>query len=271
LSAQRAHSDCSLAILTYHALDDQPSVISMPPAAFRGQVEALARRGLRGVSLAQAFEQREREGRFPQDAVVLTFDDGYLSVITAGLPLLAAHGFTATVFLASGLVGLTAAEARRRNPDLDRDLLDWGQATELLQAGWEIGSHTVSHPDLTRLDTASLARELGDSKLELEQRLQAPVRSFAYPYGRHKRSVRDAAAHYYDFACTTRLAHHAGVGDSLRIDRIDMYYMQDPDRFARLLDDGLVAWLNLRRTLRAVKRLAQGANRFDPDIRRLTP
>jgi hypothetical protein len=182
-----------LLVLTWHAIDLLPSVISMPPAAFRGQMEALAQRSLRGVSLAQAFEQREREGRFPHDAVVLTFDDGYLSVMTEGLPVLAAQGFTATVFLASGLVGLTAAEARRRNPDIDRDLLDWRQAAELLQAGCEIG----------------------DSKLELEQRLQAP------------------------------------------------------DRFARLLDDGLVVWLKLRRMLRAVNRLAQAANRIDPDTQRL--
>ncbi len=257
LSAQRVHSDCSLAILTYHALDDQPSVISMPPAAFRGQVEALARRGLRGVSLAQAFEQREREGRFPQDAVVLTFDDGYLSVITAGLPLLAAHGFTATVFLASGLVGLTAAEARRRNPDLDRDLLDWGQATELLQAGWEIGSHTVSHPDLTRLAPAACERELADARSQLEQALQTPVESLAYPYGRLDAEARRAAARHYRRACTTRLDRCGPATDPLRIDRIDMYYMQSARRFDELLDGGLNHWLRARRSLRALKRLAR--------------
>lgn len=246
-----------LLVLTWHAIDVLPSVISMPPAAFRGQMEALAQRGLRGVSLAQAFEQREREGRFPHDAVVLTFDDGYLSVMNEGLPVLATHGFTATVFLASGLVGLSAAEARRRNPDLDRDLLDWRQAADLLQAGWEIGSHTVSHPDLTRLAPAARERELADARSQLEQALQAPVESLAYPYGRLDAGVRDAAARHYRRACTTRLDRCGPATDPLRIDRIDMYYMQSARRFDKLLDGGLDHWLRARRALRALKRLAR--------------
>jgi peptidoglycan/xylan/chitin deacetylase (PgdA/CDA1 family) len=246
-----------LLVLTWHAIDTRPSVISMPPAAFRGQMEALARHGLRGVSLAQAFEQREREGRFPHGAAVLTFDDGYLSVMTEGLPVLAAHGFTATVFLASGLVGSTAAEAQRRNPDFDRDLLDWRHAEELLQAGCEIGSHTVNHPDLTRLTPAAQERELADARSQLERALQTPVESLAYPYGRLDAEVRGVAARHYGRACTTRLDRCGPATDPLRIDRIDMYYMQSARRFDELLDGGLDHWLRARRSLRALKRLAR--------------
>ncbi|MDX1380345.1 MAG: polysaccharide deacetylase family protein [Xanthomonadales bacterium] len=250
-----------LLVLTWHAVDERASVISTPPGRFRRQLDQLAEHGCRGMGLAEAFRQRAAAGRFPREAVVLTFDDGYRSVVEHALPALGAHGFTGTVFLASGLVGLSADRARARNPALDRelldrDLLDWDEAAALRQAGWEIGSHSVSHPDLTRLDAAAQARELGDSKAQLEQGLNISVRSFAYPYGRLNRSVRDAAAHHYDFACTTRLAHHPGDGDPLRVDRIDMYYMQDPDRFARLLAGGLDVWLPLRRALRAVRRLA---------------
>lgn len=245
-----------LLVLTWHAVDERASVISTAPDRFRRQLDQLAEHGYRGMGLAEAFRQRAAAGRFPGEAVVLTFDDGFRSVVEHALPALGAHGFTGTVFLASGLVGLSADRARARNPDLDRDLLDWDEAGALLQAGWEIGSHSVSHPDLTRLDAAARGRELADSKAQLEQRLQVSVRSFAYPYGRLDRSVRDAAARHYDLACTTRLAHHPGDGDPLRIDRIDMYYMQDSARFARLLTGGLDAWLRLRRALRAVRRLA---------------
>lgn len=245
-----------LLVLTWHALDEHASAISTSPDRFRGQLDQLAAHGISGIGLAEAFRRREVTGHFPRDVAVLTFDDGFGSVVEQALPAMAVHGFAGTVFVATGLVGLTAQQARARNPDLDRALMDWDETAALLQAGWEIGSHSVTHPDLTRLDDSVLARELGDSKAELEQRLQAAVRSFAYPYGRLDRSVRDAAARHYDFACTTRLAYHAGDGDPLRIDRIDMYYMQDPARFARLLSGGLEAWLHLRRTLRAVKRLA---------------
>jgi peptidoglycan/xylan/chitin deacetylase (PgdA/CDA1 family) len=247
------NSSDRLSVLTFHAVDDRRSVISVRPEDFRRQAEMLADRGLRAMSLAQAFEAREAAGVFPRDAVAVTFDDGYLSVVKSALPVLSRHGFTATVFLASALVGLSADAARACNPDLDRATLDWVQARDLLQAGWEIGSHTVTHPDLTRLDSTVCERELTESKAELEQRLQEPVRSLAYPYGRVDGAVRDMAARHYERACTTRLAVHRAGGDPLRIDRIDMYYMQDARRFGKLLDGGLEPWLRLRRTLRAVR------------------
>jgi peptidoglycan/xylan/chitin deacetylase (PgdA/CDA1 family) len=245
-----------LLVLTWHAIDERASVIAMSPDRFRRQLDQLAEHGFAGISLAEAFRRHAATGRFPRDAAVLTFDDGYRSVVEQALPVLSAHGFGGTVFLTAGLIGLTGDQARARNPDLDRDLLDWDEAGALLQAGWEVGSHTVSHPDLTRLDAAARDRELSDAKAQLEQRLQVRVRSFAYPYGRLDPAVREAAARHYEFACTTRLARHAADGDPLRIDRIDMYYMQDPARFARLLDGGLDTWLYVRRALRAVRRLA---------------
>ena len=242
-----------LAVLTYHAVDDRQSVISVTPADFRRQAEMLAQRGLRAISLAQAFATREAAGEFPRDAVAVTFDDGYLSVVESALPVFSERGFTATVFLVSALVGLSANAARACNPDLDRAMLDWAEARELLEAGWEIGSHTATHPDLTRLDAATCERELAGSKAELEQRLQRPVHSLAYPYGRHDGAVRDLAARHYERACTTRLAVHRAGDDPLRIDRIDMYYMQDAQRFGKLLAGELEPWLRLRRALRAVR------------------
>lgn len=243
-----------LLVLTWHAVDERDSVVSVSPALLRRQAQVLAERGFRGISLEQAFLERESAGAFPARTAVLTFDDGYRGVPEHALPAFAAQGFTATMFLASGLVGLSAREAAALNPDLDRDILDWAQAGELLGAGWEIGSHTVSHPNLARLDAIALERELNVSRSELEQRLQRPVRSLAYPYGRFNSRVRDAAARHYAYACTTRLAPYEGP-DPLRIDRIDMFYMRDTLRFGKLLDGKLDAWLRLRRSLRATRSL----------------
>jgi peptidoglycan/xylan/chitin deacetylase (PgdA/CDA1 family) len=244
-------------VLTWHAIDERSSVISMPPGLFRLQVETLAGLGIRGISLAQAFDHLERTGTFPDRSVVLTFDDGFRSVHCVALPVLAAHGFSATVFLVSGLVGLPATEVQARQPDLDGDLLDWEQAAALPRAGFEIGSHCVTHPDLTRLDPAGLERELHDARSQLERRLSVPIESLAYPYGRLNPAVRDAAARHYRRACTTRLAPYERGADVLRIDRIDMYYMRPVSRFQQLLDGRLDHWLRARRLLRAVKRLAR--------------
>jgi peptidoglycan/xylan/chitin deacetylase (PgdA/CDA1 family) len=246
-----------LAVLTFHAIDDRPSVTSLPPDLFRWQMQTLAAHGLTGISLAQAFDHLDRTGRFPPDTVALTFDDGYRSVMEHALPAMAAQGFSGTVFLVSSLVGLNAAQARAAHCDFDRDLLGWREAETLLQAGFEIGAHSVSHPDLTRLPADALERELGQARAQLEQRLQVPVTSLAYPYGRENATVRGEATRHYRRACTTRLGRCRPQADPLRIDRIDMYYLQPRQRFLRLLGGGLSGWLRWRQQLRELKRLAR--------------
>jgi peptidoglycan/xylan/chitin deacetylase (PgdA/CDA1 family) len=57
------------------------------------------------------------------------------------------------------------------------------QLQEMVDAGWEIGSHSMTHPDLTRLDAEELPAELLASRLMLEEMLGIEIESFAYPYG----------------------------------------------------------------------------------------
>jgi len=244
----------TLLVLTYHAIDEEPSLISTPPALFRRQMDTLAECGIRGISLAEAFRARGDTGRFPANAVALTFDDGYLSVLQQALPALHAHGFGATAFVVSGLVGMSRREVRAVNPDVGRDMLGWDQMAELAAAGFEIGSHSVTHPDLRRLDEASLERELAHSRADLRQRLGAPVDALAYPYGRFDRKVHDAAARHYRVACTTRLGRHGSRDDTLRVRRVDTWYLRRPALFERLAGGGLDTYLAVRQAGRDLKR-----------------
>jgi len=244
----------TLLVLTYHAIDEEAAVISVPPALFRRQMQTLAHHGIRGVSLAEAFRAREESGRFPADAVALTFDDGYLSVLEQALPALRTHGFGATAFVVSGLVGMRREEVRAVNRDVGRDMLGWDQLAELAASGFEIGSHSVTHPDLRRLDQAALERELAGSREDLRQRLNVPVEALAYPYGRLDRSVRQAAAKHYRVACTTRLGRHRSRDDRLRVRRVDTWYLRRPALFERLATGGLDAYLAVRQAGRDLKR-----------------
>jgi len=245
--------DDRLLVLTYHAIDDEPSVISMPPALFRRQMDTLAALGLRGIGLVEAFRHREETGRFPDQSVALTFDDGYLTVLRHALPALQSHGFGATAFVVSGAVGMGRRQAAAINRDLDRDLMDWKHLAELAACGVEIGSHTQTHADLRRVGPDALRRELSVSRETLQQRLQLPVESFAYPYGRFDRNVRDAAAGQYWLACTTRLGRHTAGDDPLQIRRVDAWYLRRHARFERLAGGGLDAWLALRQAARDIR------------------
>jgi len=246
----------SLLVLTYHAIDDRSAVISVSPERFCWQMEQLAARGMKGISLAQAFDHLEQTGCYPPNAIVLTFDDGYLSVLEHALPVMTERGFSATVFLVTSMMGMNALQARAAHPDFSRGLLDWDQAETLVRAGFEVGSHTVSHPDLRCVSPTTLEQELEQSKTLLEQRLQPRVDALAYPYGHFNAEVLAAASRYYRRACTTRLGRSGRQSDPWQLNRVDAYYLQRPQRFLKLLEGGLAGWLQFRQHLRDLKNMA---------------
>jgi peptidoglycan/xylan/chitin deacetylase (PgdA/CDA1 family) len=135
--------------------------------------------------------------------IALTFDDGFANVFQHGLEPLARHGFRAVEFLVADLIGgwneweVQEGEARQ-------SLMDETQINDWLAARHEIGSHTLTHPFLTRLSLAEAKEEISASKRKLEDRFGRPVRHFCYPYGDWNPAVRDLViAAGYETACTT--------------------------------------------------------------------
>ena len=121
---------------------------------------------------------------------MLTFDDGFRNWLTAAAPLLQRLGVRATFYVCPGLLG-------GRHWHLDGEegrLLDESEARELLDAGMELGSHSLSHPDLRLLDGGELGRELEESKSAVERLTGRPCRTLAYPYGLYDERVVAAAA-----------------------------------------------------------------------------
>jgi len=242
-----------LSVLTYHAIDTRPSVISIDPRLFQSQMEMLAAQNFIGIGLSEAFDHLERTGSFPENSIVLTFDDGYTSLLEEVLPITQALGFSATAFVIYDLIGLNAEQARSVVGDINRDMLGWSQIEELISSGFEIGSHTRRHPDLTRLSAVALGQELGDAKERLQQHLQVPVDALAYPYGHLNRAVKNAASGHYKLACTTRLGRVTRDMDPLQLKRIDAYYLRNPKTFLSVCNGGFDAYLHFRQHLRDLK------------------
>jgi hypothetical protein len=143
-------------------------------------------RGVTGLpykfrTLAESF------ARGDEDAMVLTFDDGDPSVGANALPVLTQLGVRASAFVIA---------APGKAPP--------GFWNDLTAAGWEIGSHSLTHPALDLLDAQLSRKEILESKLRLEDLLRAPVRGFAFPYGRFGRREIDFAREAgYEYALTT--------------------------------------------------------------------
>lgn len=212
-------------VLSYHAVSPSwPAALAVMPEDLEGQVRHLLARGYRAATLHQAIQAPP----WPKTLAV-TFDDGYRSVFELAFPILSALGVAATVFVPTDFPDVRAPMAW---PGIDQwlggphehELLPatWDELQALVDAGWEVGSHSCSHPLLSTLGDADLAAELAGSRARCEERLGVACRSLAYPYGDHDaRVVAAARGAGYEAGCTvpTRLRN----GDPLTWPRIGVY------------------------------------------------
>lgn len=168
-------------ILMYHSVCQRPGQgefarFVVDPKGFAEHLEHLAATGRRTVRVEQ-LDQAD-----PSD-VSLTFDDGYADFYDVVLPLLEQFDACATLYLPTAYIDGTA-QFLFPSADADRPLLSWSQVGELLASGRvEIGAHSHTHAQLDRLDRARLQAEVRLPKVLLEQQLQVPVASYAYPFG----------------------------------------------------------------------------------------
>jgi peptidoglycan/xylan/chitin deacetylase (PgdA/CDA1 family) len=214
-------------ILMYHTVsetDDDPHQLSVSPRRFAEQMSWLARSGLRGVSVAELGEAI-RAGT-AKNAVGITFDDGYQSVLTSALPVLRQHGFGATVFVISERIGgVNDWDAGPVWP-----LLTESGVAELASAGIEIGSHSATHVKMAGIEADQLAAETAGSRASLAEMTGKDIAGFAYPYGSLDEAAKEAVrAAGYSYACAVRTPRQ-GVG-SMALPRM---YVGERDGAARM-------------------------------------
>jgi peptidoglycan/xylan/chitin deacetylase (PgdA/CDA1 family) len=127
-------------------------------------------------------------------AVVITFDDGYGDNYDYAYPLLTKYGLPATFFVTTGFIErrpdvMRSFERRRKCGRADMEPMSWSQILEMQDAGFEFGSHTVSHPNLFRLDDEQARTELQQSRDALEQKLAKRIDKIAFPFGKPGRHL----------------------------------------------------------------------------------
>jgi peptidoglycan/xylan/chitin deacetylase (PgdA/CDA1 family) len=175
----------SIPILMFHSISDEPEPghpyfwINTSRKRFAEQMQFLKENDYTVISLTEAadiLETAQDEENSSPRYVVLTFDDGYHDFLKHAWPILAGHGFTATMFVATAFIG----DSRMRFNG--RESLTWSEVRELRGQGVSFGSHTMSHPKLYGLPWKEVRRELLGSRLRLEDELQTTVPCFAYPY-----------------------------------------------------------------------------------------
>lgn len=191
------------------------------PRVFGWGVDGLARDGWRCESLSDCIETG-RGGSGQANDFAITFDDGYLTVYERACPMLKERSMTATVYVVVDSLG-GINEWDRRAGDQEEKMMSAAQARELAENGFEIGSHTLTHPRLSALDDDQLRREIVDSKHKLEDLIGREVVSFSYPYGDYDGRVLDAAmAAGYKNAVSTRLGTVVAGTSLFEIPRVNV-------------------------------------------------
>jgi len=175
-------------VLMYHNIGIRPKRVTLKslyvtPRMFRFQMWYLKTAGFKVVSLHEILSFINGKN-FNEKLVAITFDDGYQDFYDNAFPVLKTYNFPSTVFLVSELVG----KENRWDSNVER-LLNWDSILEMKDAGVTFGSHSKTHPFLSRLSEKELRDEIRDSKIILEERLKNPVDFFCYPNGNYDNRV----------------------------------------------------------------------------------
>ena len=239
-----------LRILMYHSISDTPTDrLAVRPAMFAAQMQYLAAHRFQVISLQEACRQLET-GDNLRHKIVLTFDDGYRDFLATAAPVLKQHGFAVTLFVVPGWLGKTA---RWSSVDQNRRLLSADELGEVRAMGFALGSHTMTHPDLTALDDAALKRELTESRAAIAALGEAFI-PFAYPGGTFTRRERDAVARA-GYGCAVIVGGRWGNGretDRWLLKREPMLASDSLDWFARRVS-GFYEWHYLWARARGVE------------------
>ena len=221
----RRHSRVPL--LMYHVIGEPRAGAPYPElyvssSDFAGQMRWLERHGYSVVTLRAVWKHWHGRSDLPVRPIVITFDDGYRGTATRAAPTLAAHGWPGVLNL--DLSNVKASEGFGEN-----------RIRRLVAAGWELDSHTLTHPDLTTVDAGRLRREVAGSRMAIHKRFGVQAAFFCYPSGRFDKRVVNAVKAAGYLGATTTIYGLADRRDPYRMARVRINRSDGVDGFASKL------------------------------------
>lgn len=230
----------SVPILMYHSVSDDPGgrhgrPLTVTPRRFAEHIEYLDSEGFSGHSVRELVTALDGRGQLGPKPVILTFDDAYRDFHADALPVLSRHGFSASMYVTTAYIG-TTTNPLTGDRKHHRPVLSVEELRDLVAAGIECGGHSHTHPQLDDVPPARLESEVRQPKQVLEETLQTPVTTFAYPYGYHDQAAKEAvAAAGYEAACRVGNMACALGADRFALPRLTVGSRTDVRRLAGLV------------------------------------
>ena len=192
------------------------------PLLFAEQMQWLTDHGYQAITEATLAEVIRHGGKLPARPVIITFDDGNGDFFTTAYPVMSKQHLVGVAFLITNRIDKPK-------------FLSGDQVTELINAGWEIGSHTITHPDMVR-HRVDLDREIVGSKEWLDQKFGINVVSFAYPYGlSNALIIQFVTDHGYTSAARLGAQTHQSEKNLYDLSRTEIWGSFDMQQFAALM------------------------------------
>ncbi|HCG56529.1 MULTISPECIES: polysaccharide deacetylase family protein [Brevibacterium] len=215
-------------VLMYHGIDNVDSAhdaenLFVPVNAFHQQMEYLKRSGYRILSENEYLDWlngRPLDGK----SILLTFDDGYTSVLQNAAPILGKLRMPGICYVCPGLLG---GRSTWMEPASWHELMDAAGLTEIANAGLTLGIHGHDHTSMQSLSFQDLTKHTGDARALLEERVGVRAQTLAYPYGQHSPKSRQAVSSA-GFECAFAIYETAG---RWALPRVDINSVDTPRTF----------------------------------------
>jgi len=214
-------------ILCFHSVGDDKWRFSVNRKMFETQIKYLAK-NKNVVSLDDILSRKGND----KNKVAITFDDGYKNWYTNVLPICQKYNITGTIFLLGDPNNADRSELKNNLP-----LLKKHEILGFLEAGWEIGSHTMTHSDLRNRSYDKLIEEITFSKKILEQNLGIDVKYLAYPRGIYSNQVLDLVKKSGYKAAFTINGGYADLSQLFLINRVSLEGKLSLSQFMILVSD----------------------------------
>ncbi len=225
-------------VLLYHSISDRSSSAladyTLSPPMFAEHAAVIVDQGWQVVTITE-LTRRIVDGRLGQTrTLAITFDDGFADNAEEAAGILSGHGLAATLYVASGTVGMNCnwLGGGGRRP-----MASWQQLRDLAATGWEIGAHSITHPELDVVPAQRAVQEITLSRTALQEGLGVGVDSFAYPHGYHSNRVREAViAAGFTSACAVKNSFSHDGDDRFARARLTIPSTLTGDDLAKLLE-----------------------------------
>ena len=217
--------EITMPIFLYHHIEisEHESQYYVPPGKFYEEMKLLHDWGYTTITLKMLLTAIKEGADLPARPILITFDDGHLSVYTTAFPIMQQYGFTGIAYIVGTYMDAPG-------------FMTTDQVKELTKAGWEVGSHSMRHNTLTALEPDDQLYEISRSRKYLEERLGVRVKSFAYPFGLSDDNIFEMVHNAgYTSAMGLGYSHAQGTGNIFLLQRRDVKGTYDVKKFASFL------------------------------------